>query len=323
MNKNNNNIKEQKIVQGEKLRDKAKMLRYPVKIEPTETHLKKPKWIRAKFPGTEEVIALKNSLKESKLNSVCEEANCPNIGECFTKGVASFMIMGDICTRRCSFCAVAHGRPNPLDENEPENLAKLIAKIKLKHAVITSVDRDDLLDGGAEHFAKCIIELRKHAPQTTVEILTPDFRGRGAKALQIIAKNPPDIFNHNLETTKRLYKEARAGADYEVSLNLLSEFKLLAKDVLTKSGIMVGLGETNEEILEVMQDLRNHKVDMLTIGQYLQPSKHHLRLKRYVTPDDFKMFEEEGYKMGFTHIASGPMVRSSYFADISAEKVLK
>jgi lipoyl synthase len=251
---------------------------------------------------------------------VCEEASCPNIGECFGKGTATFMIMGDLCTRRCPFCDVGHGRPLPLDLDEPRHLAETIAKLKLKYVVITSVDRDDLRDGGAEHFVNCIRETRRLSPTTQIEILTPDFRARLDRALNILREAPPDVMNHNLETVPRLYKQARPGSDYAHSLKLLKDFKAEHKTVPTKSGLMVGLGETNEEILEVMHDLRAHDVDMLTIGQYLQPSAHHLPVLRYVTPDEFKMFETEAYKMGFVHAASGPMVRSSYHADQMAHE---
>lgn len=313
-----------KVVAGEKLRGADKMARIPVKIEPTTsaTRLKKPSWIRAKFPGGKEVQELKNVLRDNKLHTVCEEANCPNLGECFRSGVASFMIMGAICTRRCTFCDVAHGRPLALDENEPTNLALTIANMNLRHAVITSVDRDDLRDGGAGHFADCIKKIRELAPQTSIEILTPDFRGREQKALEILFATPPDIFNHNMETVPRLYREARPGSDYIGSLQLLKDFKAGYKDAPTKSGLMLGLGESNEEVLEVMYTMREYDVDMLTLGQYLQPSNFHIAVKRYVTPEDFAMFKEEGEKMGFIHVASAPLVRSSYFADVSAKDVL-
>lgn len=313
-----------KLERGVKLRGKEKIERAPAKIEPTtpETRLKKPQWIRAKFPGGKAVNALKDTLRESHLHSVCEEANCPNLGECFGKGVASFMIMGSICTRRCTFCAVAHGRPNLLDAQEPMNLANTIARMNLRHVVITSVDRDDLRDGGAQHFVDCVNAVRERAPKTTIEILTPDFRGREAIALEILLTSPPDIFNHNLETTARLYREARPGSDYQVSLDLLKNFKQACPSVPTKSGIMVGLGETDDEVIAVMQDMRAHLVDMITIGQYLQPSNYHLPVRRYVSPEQFKKYEEIGLEMGFSHVASGPLVRSSYFADEHAQAVL-
>ncbi|TAG83938.1 MAG: lipoyl synthase, partial [Betaproteobacteria bacterium] len=256
------------------------------------------------------------------LHSVCEEASCPNIGECFGKGTATFMIMGDICTRRCPFCDVGHGRPNPLDQDEPKNLAKTIAALRLKYVVITSVDRDDLRDGGAGHFVECIKEVRAHSPQTQIEVLVPDFRGRVDKALAILEAAPPDVMNHNMETVPRLYKQARPGSDYAHSLKLLQDFKAKFPDVPTKSGLMVGLGETDEEILSVMQDMRAHGIDMLTIGQYLQPSASHLPVLRYVHPDTFAMFEKEAYAMGFKHAAVGAMVRSSYHADEQASGVV-
>ena len=288
-----------------------------------EERLRKPRWIRAQFPGGEEVQRMKALMREQKLHSVCEEASCPNIGECFRHSTASFMIMGDICTRRCPFCDVGHGRPNPLDAMEPIHLAETVRNLGLHHVVITSVDRDDLLDGGAAHFAACVREIRRQAPRMTVEILTPDFRGRMEKALEILRHTPPDIFNHNLETVERLYEEVRPGANYEHSLELLRAYKKVSnKPVITKSGLMVGLGEEVEEILAVMEDLRRHDVQMLTVGQYLQPSVHHLPVKRYYTPEEFQIFTDEGLKMGFTHVASGPMVRSSFHADMSAKAVL-
>ena len=250
--------------------------------------------------------------------TVCEEASCPNIGECFGKGTATFMIMGDKCTRRCPFCDVGHGRPDPLDVNEPDNLAKTIAQLQLKYVVITSVDRDDLRDGGAGHFVECIRKTRELSPTTQIEVLVPDFRGRDDRALEILKAAPPDVMNHNMETVPRLYKEARPGSDYQFSLNLLKKFKALFPNVPTKSGLMVGLGETDEEILEVMRDMRAHNIEMLTIGQYLAPSNSHLPVRRYVHPDTFKMFEAKAYEMGFTHAAVGAMVRSSYHADQQA-----
>ncbi|MBS0413757.1 MAG: lipoyl synthase [Proteobacteria bacterium] len=301
-----------------KQKAEAKTARIPIKIVPAET-LKKPEWIRVKAGSpTTRFYEIKQILREHKLHTVCEEASCPNIGECFGKGTATFMIMGDKCTRRCPFCDVGHGRPDPLDTAEPLNLAKTIAALRLKYVVITSVDRDDLRDGGAGHFVECIKQTREHSPETRIEILTPDFRGRMDRALEILKAAPPDVMNHNLETIPRLYKEARPGSDYQYSLNLLKRFKEFAPGVPTKSGIMVGLGENDDEILQVMRDLRAHDVDMLTIGQYLAPSGHHLPVRRYVHPDTFKMFEDEAYKMGFTHAAVGAMVRSSYHADQQA-----
>ncbi len=309
------------VVAGVKEKSELKTARIPIKIIPAE-RLKKPEWIRVKAgsPSTR-FYEIKQILRDANLHTVCEEASCPNIGECFGKGTATFMIMGDLCTRRCPFCDVGHGRPLPLDLDEPRHLAETIAKLKLKYVVITSVDRDDLRDGGAEHFVNCIRETRKLSPTTRIEILTPDFRARLDRALNILREAPPDVMNHNLETVPRLYKQARPGSDYAHSLKLLKDFKAEQKGVPTKSGLMVGLGETNEEILEVMRDLRAHDVDMLTIGQYLQPSGHHLPVLRYATPDEFKMFETEAYKMGFIHAASGPMVRSSYHADQMAHEV--
>ncbi|MGN6650217.1 lipoyl synthase [Trinickia sp.] len=301
-----------------KQKAQAKTARIPIKIVPIEK-LKKPEWIRVRAAtGSSRFSEIKQILREHNLHTVCEEASCPNIGECFGKGTATFMIMGDKCTRRCPFCDVGHGRPDPLDTEEPGNLARTIGALKLKYVVITSVDRDDLRDGGAGHFVECIRQVREHSPATRIEILTPDFRGRLDRALEILNAAPPDVMNHNLETVPRLYKEARPGSDYAHSLKLLKDFKALHPNVPTKSGIMVGLGETEEEILQVMRDLRAHDVDMLTIGQYLQPSEHHLPVRAYVHPDTFKMYEEEAYKMGFTHAAVGAMVRSSYHADQQA-----
>jgi len=296
----------------------AKLSRIPVKVERAEV-LKKPDWIRVKAgsPSTR-FYEIKQILRENKLNTVCEEASCPNIGECFGKGTATFMIMGDKCTRRCPFCDVGHGRPDPLDVNEPDNLAKTISALKLSYVVITSVDRDDLRDGGAQHFVDCISRIRALSPRTQIEVLVPDFRGRDDRALSILTSAPPDVMNHNLETAPRLYKEARPGSDYHFSLNLLKKFKALHPGVPTKSGIMVGLGETDEEVLQVMQDMRDHQIDMLTIGQYLAPSSSHLPVRRYVHPDTFKMFEARAYEMGFSHAAVGAMVRSSYHADQQA-----
>jgi lipoic acid synthetase len=296
----------------------AKLSRIPVKVEQGEV-LKKPDWIRVKAAsaGTR-FYEIKDILRQNQLVTVCEEASCPNIGECFGKGTATFMIMGDKCTRRCPFCDVGHGRPDPLDANEPENLAKTIAALGLRYVVITSVDRDDLRDGGAAHFVECIRKTRERSPQTQIEVLVPDFRGRDDRALEILKAAPPDVMNHNLETVPRLYKQARPGSDYGFSLNLLKKFKALFPSVPTKSGLMVGLGETDEEIVQVMQDMREHQIDMLTIGQYLAPSSSHLPVRRYVHPDTFKMFEEKAYEMGFSHAAVGAMVRSSYHADQQA-----
>ena len=295
-----------------------KTSRIPIKVVQTE-RLKKPEWIRVKAAAPNSRFdEIKKILRENEMFTVCEEASCPNIGECFGNGTATFMIMGDKCTRRCPFCDVGHGRPDPLDVNEPSNLAKSIAQMRLKYVVITSVDRDDLRDGGAAHFVECINEIRERSPLTQIEVLVPDFRGRLDKALDIFAQGLPDVMNHNLETVPRLYKQSRPGADYMHSLKLLKDFKAQHAHIPTKSGLMVGLGETDEEILEVMRDMREHDIEMLTIGQYLQPSEHHLPVMRYVHPDTFKMFEEEAYKMGFTHAAVGAMVRSSYHADVQA-----
>ena len=295
-----------------------KISRIPIKVVAAE-RLKKPEWIRVKAAAAgSRFYDIKKILREHNLFTVCEEASCPNIGECFGKGTATFMIMGDKCTRRCPFCDVGHGRPDPLDVNEPENLAKTIAALKLNYVVITSVDRDDLRDGGAAHFVECIQKVRALSPSTRIEVLVPDFRGRLDRALEILNGGPPDVMNHNLETVPRLYKQARPGSDYLHSLKLLQEFKKLHPETPTKSGLMLGLGETDEEILQVMRDMRAHDVDMLTIGQYLQPSEHHLPVLRYVHPDTFKMFEREAYAMGFNHAAVGAMVRSSYHADEQA-----
>ncbi len=308
------------VVQGEKLRGQEKMARIPVRIIPlpAEQRLRKPKWIRASFTGTRQVSDLKKVLRAKGLHTVCEEAACPNLGECFGNGTATFLIMGDICTRRCPFCDVAHGRPNPLDENEPHNLAQTIAAMNLKYVVITSVDRDDLRDGGAAHFAACINAVRAHCPTTKIEILTPDFRGRIEVAAAVLEKSPPDVFNHNLETVPRLYKQARPGADYQHSLNLLQRIKQKQPDLPTKSGIMLGLGETRNEVIAVLQDLRRHDVDMLTLGQYLQPSRYHLAVEKYWTPEEFDQLGRIAESLGFSNAASGPMVRSSYHADLQA-----
>jgi lipoyl synthase len=310
---------------SKKQKSAEKTSRIPIKIIPIDQVLKKPDWIRVRASsGNSRFTEIKKILRENQLVTVCEEASCPNIGECFGKGTATFMIMGEKCTRRCPFCDVGHGRPDPLDENEPMNLAKTIAALKLNYVVITSVDRDDLRDGGAMHFVSCIQNTKDLSPNTKVEVLVPDFRGRLEKALEIFGSNNglglPDVMNHNLETVPRLYKEARPGADYLHSLKLLKDFKEMYPNIPTKSGLMVGLGETDEEILEVMRDMREHQIDMLTIGQYLSPSSHHLPVRRYVHPDTFKMFEQEAIKMGFSHAAVGAMVRSSYHADQQAQE---
>jgi lipoyl synthase len=306
-------------IAGEKQKGAAKMARIPIKIVPSAPP-RKPDWIRVRAPSSTRFYDIKRILREKNLHTVCEEASCPNIGECFGKGTATFMIMGDICTRRCPFCDVAHGRPLPLDADEPRHLAETIAALKLQYVVITSVDRDDLRDGGAQHFVDCIRAVREHSPATRIEILTPDFRGRAEIALKILTAAPPDVMNHNLETVSRLYKQARPGSDYGYSLRLLKDFKAAQPGIPTKSGLMLGLGETDEEILEVMRDLRAHNVDMLTLGQYLQPSPHHHPVLRFVAPDQFKVFEAKAQEMGFAHAACGPMVRSSYHADQQAHE---
>jgi lipoic acid synthetase len=308
--------------QGIKHRGESKVARIPIKVTPSTQILRKPSWIRAQAPTNPNVKRLKNILREQKLHTVCEEAACPNLGECFTKGTATFMIMGDICTRRCPFCDVAHGRPNPLDENEPQHMAETIQSMALRYVVITSVDRDDLRDGGAAHFVNCIQTVRAMNPDTQIEILTPDLRGRMEVALDIMDKALPDVFNHNLETVPRLYKKARPGADYQWSLNLINTFKNRYPHIPTKSGLMLGLGESLQETQGVMQDLLDHGCNMLTLGQYLQPSLHHLAVERFVTPEEFKQLEVIGYQMGFSHVASGPMVRSSYHADKQADGLL-
>jgi lipoic acid synthetase len=290
-----------------------------IKIVPAETVLKKPDWIRVKAGSSAGRFGeIKQILREHNLHTVCEEATCPNIGECFGNGTATFMILGDLCTRRCPFCDVGHGKPLPPDAEEPEKLARTIAAMKLKYVVITSVDRDDLRDGGAQHFADCIAKVREYSPGTKIEVLVPDFRGRLDIALDILAATPPDVMNHNMETVPRLYKQARPGADYENSLQLLKAFRARVPGVPTKSGLMVGLGETDDELLESLRDLRTHGVEMLTIGQYLAPSGHHLPVLRYVHPDVFAMYAREATAMGFTHAASAPLVRSSYHADQQA-----
>jgi lipoic acid synthetase len=308
-------------IAGVKEIDAAKTSRIPIKIVP-QPALRKPEWIRMKAPDSARYQEIKRVLRENNLHTVCEEASCPNIGECFSGGTATFMILGDICTRRCPFCDVAHGKPLPPDVNEPENLARTIAQMKLRYVVITSVDRDDLLDGGAQHFVDCISAVRAHSPDIKIEILVPDFRGRLDVALKILSEAPPDVMNHNLETIPRLYKQARPGSDYQNSLNLLKTFAEMYPYIPTKSGLMLGLGETDEEIIEVMRDLRAHKVSMLTLGQYLQPSAHHLPVMRYVEPAVFDQLREKAEAMGFNNTASGPMVRSSYHADLQAHQVI-
>jgi lipoic acid synthetase len=307
---------------GVKQKGDGKTARIPIKVVAAET-LRKPDWIRVRAGGSPRFFQIKRILREHHLHTVCEEASCPNIGECFGKGTATFMIMGDVCTRRCPFCDVGHGRPLPLDAEEPRNLARTIAALELKYVVITSVDRDDLRDGGAGHFVDCIRAVREHSPATQIEVLVPDFRGRLDRALEILQAAPPDVMNHNLESVPRLYKQVRPGSDYPHSLRLLSEFKARVPGVPTKSGLMVGLGETDDEILAVMRDMREHDIDMLTIGQYLQPSQHHLPVLRYVHPDTFARFEREAYAIGFRHAAVGALVRSSYHADKQAEDVLR
>jgi lipoic acid synthetase len=308
---------------GHKERGADKVARIPIKVEPTTEFRRKPKWIKAQAPNSPEVKRLKQILRDNKLHTVCEEAACPNLGECFSHGTATFMIMGDICTRRCPFCDVSHGKPLPLDENEPENMAQTIAAMGLRYVVITSVDRDDLRDGGAEHFVNCIQRTRALNPQIHIEILTPDFRGRMEIALNILKSAPPDVFNHNLETVPRLYKQSRPGADYQYSLNLIKAFKQLFPNVPSKSGLMLGLGETNEEVIATLKDLRAHDCDMLTLGQYLQPSRHHLPVDRFVTPDEFAELAAIAKQLGFSQVASGPMVRSSYHADQQAAAILE
>jgi lipoic acid synthetase len=310
--------KTHKVVAGEKLTGAEKVARIPIKVEQPAERLRKPSWIRARSPFHPNVKKLKSVLRDQKLHTVCEEAACPNLGECFAKGTATFMIMGDICTRRCPFCDVGHGRPNPLDENEPLHLAETILAMKLSYVVITSVDRDDLRDGGASHFVSCITETRKLNPDIEIEILVPDFRGRMDVALDIMHNAPPDVFNHNLETIPRLYKQCRPGSDYQWSLDLLKRFKQAHPAVQTKSGLMLGLGENMGEVVEVLRDMRAHDVDMLTLGQYLQPSKHHLAVQRYITPEEFEELYDIAMELGFKHVASGPMVRSSYHADLQA-----
>lgn len=315
---NTNEKKSHKVVAGEKFKGAEKVARIPIKVEQPAERLRKPSWIRARSPFHPNVKKLKAVLREQKLHTVCEEAACPNLGECFGKGTATFMIMGDICTRRCPFCDVGHGRPNPLDRHEPLHLAETINAMALSYVVITSVDRDDLRDGGAAHFVECIDKTRELNPATEIEILVPDFRGRMDLALEIMHRSPPDVFNHNLETIPRLYRQCRPGSDYQWSLDLLKRFKQLHPEVKTKSGLMLGLGENMDEVIEVMKDMRAHDVEMLTLGQYLQPSKHHLPVERYVELEEFDALYNAGIAMGFKHVASGPMVRSSYHADLQA-----
>ena len=307
---------------GVKHKGAAKVARIPIKVVPLEQKLKKPEWIRAQLPTGKKFFEIKNILRDQKMHTVCEEASCPNIGECFSRGTATFMIMGDICTRRCPFCDVGHGRPNALDPEEPQHLASSVAAMNLRYVVITSVDRDDLRDGGAQHFADCITAIRERSPNTKIEILVPDFRGRMDIALEILAKTPPDVMNHNLETHPRLYKQARPGANYQHSLELLRRYKEMMPHIPTKSGIMVGLGETDDEVREIMRDMRANNIEMITVGQYLQPSNSHLPVLRYVTPEMFKQFEHEAYAMGFTNAAIGAMVRSSYHADAQAAEAM-
>ena len=304
-------------------RGRDKVARIPVKVEPTQHMPRKPAWIRAKAPTGAGVARIKRLLREAGLATVCEEAQCPNLGECFNHGTATFMILGDICTRRCPFCDVAHGRPQPVDVTEPEQLAHSIERMRLRYVVITSVDRDDLRDGGASHFADCLRAVRARSPRTRLEVLVPDFRGREPIALaSFVGDAVPDVFNHNLETVPRLYREARPGADYAGSLALLRDFKALHPSVLTKSGLMLGLGETGDEVLAVMRDLRAYGCDMLTLGQYLQPSREHLPVRRFWTPDEFDDLARLGEEMGFSNVASGPMVRSSYHADQQASEIV-
>ncbi len=303
-------------------RNSEKLARIPVKVEATDQPLRKPDWIRVKLAASDEITRVKQLLREHNLHTVCEEAACPNLAECFQHGTATFMIMGDLCTRRCPFCDVAHGKPLPLDENEPKHLADAIQAMALNYVVITSVDRDDLRDGGAGHFAECIRTIRQQSPRTKIEILVPDFRGRMDKAIAILANEPCDVFNHNLETVPRLYRQARPGADYSGSLKLLEDYKKARPQTPTKSGLMLGIGETPEEVHQVMQDLIAHGCSMLTLGQYLQPSKAHLPVKSYITPEQFDDYGKVARSLGFEQVASAPMVRSSYHADLQAKGVI-
>ncbi len=305
-------------VEIKELKGESKVSRLKIKPDVQRTPLRKPSWIRIKHPSGSKVDKLKGTLRGQKLFTVCEEAQCPNLGECFNHGTATFMIMGQICTRRCPFCDVAHGKPKMLDVDEPSNLAETIKKMQLKYVVITSVDRDDLRDGGAQHFKHCIDNIRLRTPQVKIEILTPDFRGRIDKALEVFESCPPDVFNHNLETVPSLYPKVRPGASYEYSLKLLKAFKEQHPEVVTKSGLMLGIGENEKQVIDVLKDLRAHQVDMLTLGQYLQPSKHHLAVEAYIHPDQFEKYKKIAIELGFTQVASGPMVRSSYHADLQA-----
>ena len=314
--------KTNQVIQGIKLKGADKVARIPIKVVPSKSIKRKPSWIRAKAPTGDRVKQLKATLRENNLYTVCEEASCPNLGECFSKGTATFMIMGDICTRRCPFCDVGHGRPNPLDTEEAQHLAQTIQNMGLQYVVITSVDRDDLRDGGAGHFVDCIRQTRQLNPDLKIEILTPDFRGRMDIALEIMTQAPPDVFNHNLESVPSLYKKIRPGSDYQWSLDLLKKFKQLHPQVPTKSGLMLGLGEEIDEVKQVLRDMRKHDVNMLTLGQYLQPSLDHLAVERFVTPQEFDDLGAYAESIGFDQVASGPMVRSSYHADLQAESVL-
>jgi lipoic acid synthetase len=314
--------KKNQVIQGVKLKGADKVARIPIKVVPSKTVQRKPSWIRARAPTGDRVRQLKSRLRENNLYTVCEEASCPNLGECFSKGTATFMIMGDICTRRCPFCDVGHGRPNPLDTKEPQNLAKTIQSMGLRYVVITSVDRDDLRDGGAQHFVDCIEHTRRLSPQIQIEILIPDFRGRMDVALEVLTQAPPDVLNHNLESVPSLYKKIRPGSDYQWSLDLLKKFKQIHPQVPTKSGLMLGLGEEISEVEQVLRDMRDHDINMLTLGQYLQPSLDHLAVERFVTPDEFDQLGNYARSIGFDQVASGPMVRSSYHADLQAESVL-
>ncbi len=309
------NDKPRKVVQGEKLRGADKVARIPVKVIPSRELLPKPDWIRVRLPASPEISRIKNILREHKLATVCEEAQCPNLGECFGGGTATFMIMGEICTRRCPFCDVAHGRPNALNAGEPEALARAIAAMGLKYVVITSVDRDDLRDGGAAHFAACIRQTRQHNRAIKIEVLVPDFRGRMEVALELLEQEPPDVFNHNLETVPSLYKKCRPGSDYQWSLDLLASYKQRRPEVVTKSGLMLGLGEERDALIQVMRDMRAHQIDMLTLGQYLQPSREHLPVERFLPPEEFAELGAIAEGLGFKSVASGPLVRSSYHAD--------
>lgn len=302
-------------------RNASKLARIPIKVEQPSERLKKPDWIRIKAVPSDEVERIKKILRQNQLHSVCEEAACPNLGECFSHGTATFMIMGDICTRRCPFCDVAHGKPQPLDVDEPRHLAATIAELGLKYVVITSVDRDDLRDGGAGHFVECMRIIRQQSPQTRIEILVPDFRGRQDKAIAILAKQPCDVFNHNLETVPRLYRQARPGADYRESLHLLGQYRKVLPTAVTKSGLMLGLGERQEEVVQVMEDLREQGCSMLTLGQYLQPSRDHLPVQEYITPQQFDDLAHIAQNLGFKNVASAPLVRSSYHADLQARQL--